>query len=430
VSGEQKSAIRYPEGCRLCRASDIRCVVELASVPVLTVNTGQTCPPHTEMAPLNLCQCVKCGHLQLANYIDPELQYRNFNYRTASSLGLVQHFEELAENVWWRINDGFNTFVVDVGSNDGILLQAFQKKGAQVLGIEPGFTIAQEAQLAGVPTIPQFFNAELAEFIVRQGSISRQGGQADVVTCCNTMANLSDLAGFIEGIKILLKPDGLFVFETQYGADVINKLLIDTIYHEHQSYFLVDSLKQFFSWHELELVQVDLIPTKGGSIRGFVQRRGCARQYIGDSVAGIIRKERTYRLDAQHTYDEFSRRLDEMRSQLERALLDVDGEILTAVGFGVSVGSSTLIAQLDLEDALEYLVDDNPQIGELPAEYGSLPVYHSDFLYDDRPDLVVILAWRYAEQIIEKHQRFIDDGGQFIVPWPEFRIVGKASVIN
>jgi hypothetical protein len=173
-----------------------------------------------------------------------------------------------------------------------------------------------------------------------------------------------------------------------------------------------------------------LIPTKGGSIRGFVQRRGCARQFIGDSIARIIREERTYRLDEQHTYDDFSRRLDKMRSQLERALLDANGEMLIAVGFGVSVGSGTLIAQLDLEYALEYLVDDNPQIGALPAEYGNLSVCHSDVLYEDRPDLVVILAWRYAEQIIEKHQRFIDDGGQFIVPWPEFRIVGKASVTN
>jgi SAM-dependent methyltransferase len=420
---ESVSAIRQQENCRLCHLPVLVRVVELAPVPVLTANiVGQKCPPHMEMAPLNLYRCGSCGHLQLKEYVDPELQYRNFNYRTASSSGLVEHFEELASDVWWRIGGDAATFVVDIGSNDGTLLRAFQKKGACVLGIEPGFAVAQEAQESGIPTLPHFFDRKVAHVI------EHQYGLADVILCCNTMANLSDLDGLMEAAKTLMKANGLFVFETQSGADVINRFLIDTIYHEHQSYFLVKPLKSFFERHGLELAFVLPIPTKGGSIRGYVQvPTPGKRQFMGDTVASHIKKEQSYKLEEQSTYDKFSQRLDRMREQLSWAL---PGGLITAAGFGVSVGSSTLIAQLELETHLEYLVDDNPVIGALPGEYHDLPVYHSDYLYEDKPDRVLILAWRYADQIVAKHQRYLEQGGEFIVPWPEFRIVGKSGDVH
>jgi SAM-dependent methyltransferase len=419
---EEKSAVRHRDDCRLCRSFLLKRVVELAPVPVLTANiAGQSCPPHMEMAPLILCQCKCCGHLQLSAWIDPELQYRNFNYRTASSSGLIAHFDGLADQVWQRVIDGGrNLFVVDIGSNDGTLLRTFKKYGAVVLGIEPGVKIAEEAEAAGIPTYPLFFNREVAKSIIKL-----EGRQADVILCCNTMANLNDLDDFIDGIYTLLKSGGMFVFETQYGADVIAKTLIDTIYHEHQSYFLIESLERFFWANKLELVSMESIPTKGGSIRGYVRHQGSG---VSDSsVRDLIKKERTYNLGTQETYDKFTYSIEQMRENVVQAL---PGGLHTAAGFGVSVGSSTLIAQLELEHALEYLVDDNPLIGALPGEYHDLPVYSSAYLYEDKPDRVVILAWRYADQIIAKHRSFLDEGGEFIVPWPEFKIVGKSSDIG
>lgn len=418
-----KPLFRHRDDCRLCHSRAVDKVVPLVPIPVATPNVGvasegaQTALA-AALAPLDLYLCADCGHLQLLDVVDPEVQYNNFAYTTSISLGLTEHFGRMADDVVKRAALTRGALVVEIGSNDGTLLRFFKERGMTVLGIDPARAIAQRATRDGIETLPRFFTAELAN------TIRAERGPAAVIISNNTFANLDDVDGPTEGIRALLADDGLFVFETQHGADVVRRMLIDTVYHEHQSYFLAGPLAAFFPRHGMELIAVEHLPTKGGSIRGTAQRAGGPHRRDG-SVEAVIAEEQADGLKRPHSYQAFVGRLDEMRTQLAR-LLDAEVRARHRIaGYGASVGSVTLINQLNLGRVLAFVADDKPLTDAFLGPDCRIPVRSSDALYQDRVDLVVILAWRYAEPIIAKHQRFIDGGGRFAVPWPEVRVHAK-----
>jgi len=418
-----KPLFRHRDDCRLCHSRAVDKVVPLAPIPVATPNVGlgsdgaQTTLA-AALAPLDLYLCADCGHLQLMDVVDPEVQYNNFAYTTSISLGLTEHFGRMADDVIKRAALTRGALVIEIGSNDGTLLRFFKERGMTVLGIDPARAIAQRASRDGIETLPRFFTAELAK------TIRAERGPAAVIISNNTFANLDDVDGATEGIRALLADDGLFVFETQHGADVVRRMLIDTVYHEHQSYFLARPLAAFFPRHGMELIAVEHLPTKGGSIRGTAQRAGGPHRRDG-SVEAIIAEERADGLDHPHAYQAFVGRLDEMRMQLARLLDTAVRAGQRIAGYGASVGSVTLINQLNLGRVLAFVVDDKPLTDAFLGPDYRIPVRSPDALYQDQVDLVVILAWRYAEPIIAKHRRFIDGGGRFAVPWPEVRVHAK-----
>ena len=418
-----KPLFRHRDDCRLCHSRMVDKVVPLAPIPLATPNVGigadgEQAKFAAALAPLDLYLCRDCGHLQLMDVVDPEFQYNNFAYTTSISLGLTEHFGRMADDVIKRAALTAGALVVEIGSNDGTLLRFFKERGMTVLGIDPARAIAQRATDEGIETLARFFTAELAH------TIRAERGPAAVIISNNTFANLDDLDGPTEGIRTLLADGGLFVFETQHGADVVRRMLIDTVYHEHQSYFLAGPLAAFFPRHGMELIAVDRLPTKGGSIRGTAQRAGGPHQRDG-SVDAVMAEEQADGLGHPRSYGEFVRRLDDMRGRLARV---VEAEIRGGhriAGYGASVGSVTLVNQLDLGRVLAFVADDKPLADALLGPDYRIPVVSPDALYHDKADLVVILAWRYAEPIIAKHRRFLDGGGRFVVPWPEVRIHGK-----
>ena len=218
--------------CRLCWSSAVEAVVPLAPIPVATPNIGLSAKGAegdgiaTALAPLDLYLCRRCGHLQLLDIIDPEVQYTHFAYTTSISLGLTEHFGRMADTVIARAKLAPGSLVVEIGSNDGTLLRFFKERGMKVLGIDPARATALRATAEGIETLPTFFTTQLADKIRR-----RAPGPAAVIRSNNTFANLDDLDDPTQGIRRLLADDGLFVFETQHGADVIRRMLIDTIHY-------------------------------------------------------------------------------------------------------------------------------------------------------------------------------------------------------
>lgn len=408
-----KPAFHHRDTCRLCGGTALENVVPLRPIPIATPNTGEVAAGLKDaQVPLDLYLCRDCGHFQLLDIIDPDIQYRNFRYRTTISLGLDEYFQSFAGQVVESQGLAPGDLVVEIGSNDGTLLRAFQPFGLRVLGVDPAQEIAARASAAGTPTLARFFDAGLA------GEILQTHGRARLIVANNTFANLDDLDDVMAGIRRLLTPDGTFVFDTSYGAAVVRETLIDTVYHEHLSYFMVRPLVSFFARHGMELIDVLPVPNKGGSIRGTAQLKSGPRR-VSPCVAELVAAELEAGLDRPDPYRSFARRLTEVTGRLGELIAAEQAAGGRIAGYGASVGSVTLVHQFRLGDALDFIADDKPLADTLPAAGRDIPVTSSDALYGPQaPSAVVVLAWRYAAPIIARHERFQAAGGRFIVPLP------------
>ncbi|WP_449419492.1 methyltransferase domain-containing protein [Phormidium nigroviride] len=403
--------------CRLCGATDVELAVPVAATPPGDrYVSSEYLSEYQETYPLDLYLCRSCGLLQLLDVVDPEVLYGKYIYTTSISLGLVEHFRRYAAAVVERVKPAAGAIAIDIGSNDGTLLRHFQERGMRVLGVEPARHIAQKATESGVETLPTFFSAELAH------QIKNERGAASVITANNVFANIDDLTDMIKGIRHLLAPDGVFIFETGYGVDLIDQYLFDTIYHEHLSYFSVKPLATFFRSRNMELIDIERITSKGGSLRGTVQLAGGGRT-VSQSVTNMIEAETTQGCDRPEFYKAYAAKIDALKQQLLTLLRDMKAQGKTIAGYGASVGVTTLLYHFELNDLLSFLVDDNPVRHNLFTPGHHIPVLSSQALYDRQPDCVVILAWRYAEPIMKKHQAYLNQGGHFILPLPEISVI-------
>ncbi len=410
------------ETCRICGSRNVPMAVPLEPLPIASPNIGLAGnfaaePGLQQTVPLDLYRCEECGHLQLMSVIDPEVQYNTFLYVTSISLGLTEHFGRVAAELCDLVRDPREGRVVEIGSNDGTMLRFFKERGMAVLGIDPARATADAATRAGIRTLAAFFDAALAR------RIRQEFGAADIVVANNTLANIDDLDEIGDGLKTLLAPDGVFVFETSYGADVVRKNLLDTVYHEHLSYFMAGPLRAYFARHGLELFDIRRIWTKGGSIRGYVQHAGGPRPRSG-AVEALIAEETADALDKPGPYQAMTQAIGELTSSIQALLAGhvERGERIAA--YGASVGTITLIRQFGLGPMLDAVFDDNPLQQHLAGPGYRIPVLRSELIYERKPACILILAWRYAEPIIKKHQAYIDGGGTFIVPMPQVSVVG------
>lgn len=408
--------------CILCQATALELVVPLASMPVSTPTFAVPDALKNQddtivAAPLNLMLCLTCGHLQVGQRIDAEFNYSNYVYTTASSLGLTEHFAGLARDVLEQIAPTRDQvtpapLVVEIGSNDGSLLRCFQAAGLRVLGIDPARRIAEEASRRGIETWPRFFGPAVAEEALAAH------GPATVIVANNVLANVDDLDAVTRGVERLLSPDGVLVFETQYGADVIRRTLLDTVYHEHLSYFSVTPLVRHLARHRFEIIDVQRIATKGGSIRVTAQRAGGKRS-TSPTVAAILAEEAAEGVFSPDFYRPFATRVAAIRQHLNDLVDEHHRQGRDVAGYGISVGTTALLHQFGLAEKIAFLVDDNPQ--KEPTLRGpgyAIPVLPPAALSERRPGAVIVFAWRYAEPIIAQHQNYLKNGGSFIIPLP------------
>jgi SAM-dependent methyltransferase len=402
--------------CRLCNSRDLKLVLQLAPSPIGDDYVSrERCQEIQELFPRDLFLCQNCGYVHLADTIDPEVLYKNYIYTTSSSLGLDEHFGKYASSVLHRLNLPKESLVLDIGCNDGILLKHFQKQGMKVLGVEPASHIAQKVAESGIDVLSTFFSTDLAV------QIEQDRGKVALITANNVFANIDDLNDMIEGIGRLLASDGVFVFETGYLVDVLQNEIFENIYHEHLSYFSVKPLQAFFLRHNLELIDVERVPTKGGSLRGFVQPLGGTRK-VSPSVRELITLEDNLGCDRSETYTAFAARIDESKKQLVKLLSELKAKGKSIAGYGASITCTSLIYDFELDNFLSFVVDDNPVRHGLFTPGHHIPVLPSEVIYEQKPDYILIVAWRYAEPIMKKHQEYLNQGGKFILPLPELEI--------
>jgi hypothetical protein len=402
--------------CVLCGSPELDEVVPLEPMPIATPNfhvaASSSDAAFREGVPLGIHQCRACGHLQVIYFGNPELQYRDYVYTTSVSLGLPEHFRTYAGEIVASLHLPSGGLVVELGSNDGTLLRAFRERGMRVLGVDPARRIAEAATASGIPTVPDFFTAELAR------TLANEHGRAALIVANNVVANVEPMGDLADGVAALLADGGVFVFETQYGADVIEHNLLDTVYHEHISYFLLTPLVSFFAAHGLALFDVVRVPTKGGSFRAFVQRAGGARATTA-RLRELLDREAREGMFAQPFYDRLSRELAGIRAELRTLVDAARAQGRSVAGYGVSVGTTTLLAQFGLTRDIDFLIDDAP--GKAPELIGpdyAIPVVGRDELLARRPAIVIVFAWRYVHAIAAKNAAYLAAGGTFVVPLP------------
>lgn len=405
--------------CRLCNSPRLKLALPLKPTALADEFLPVAMREKEQKAyPLDLYLCEDCGFSQLVHIVIPKAIYLDYTYETVSSLGLVEHFKKYAKEVTDALKIPTGNLVMDVGSNDGSLLRGFKALGYKVLGVDPAREIARKATESGIETIADFFVPELAE------KLKLSHGKASLITANNIYANVDDLEQITLAIREMLSDDGVFVFESFYALDWMKNMVFDFMYHEHLSYFSVKPMAQFFDRLGMQLFDVWPVPTKGGSLRCFVQKKSGKRQ-VAPAVQKYSENEVKEGLFKIETYQAYEKEI----LKRKQAVLDfinaerAKGKIIGA--YGASATTTTMMYHFELGDKLAYIFDDyKVKQGTLSPGH-KIPVYSPDEIYTRKPDYIYIFAWRYVEPIVAKHQKFLEQGGKFIVPLPELKIIGK-----
>ena len=411
--------MRTRPDCRLCSSTRLEQVLSLGRTPLANefVPAEEQGQPQDRF-PLDVWLCRVCGHVQLRDVVDPERLFRNYVYVSSTSPVFVEHFRRYAHAMLELMRLPRGSTVVEIGSNDGVLLRVFREAGMRVLGVDPARAIAAEATRQGIQTIPEFFDPALAR------RLRQEGWEADLIAANNVFAHADDLHGIADGVAHLLKPDGLFVFEVSYLLDVVEKTLFDTIYHEHLCYHTVKPLVEFFDRHGLELVDALRMESHGGSLRGLVKRKG-GRWPRQPRVDELVALETAQGLDRPEAYRKFAGTIQQRKQELVMLLGDLKSVGKRLVGFGAPAKATTLMFAFGIgPETLECIIDESPWKQGRCSPGHHLPVVPSSVLYDgiNRPDYALILAWNFAESIIAKHRAFREAGGRFIVPLPNVEV--------
>jgi SAM-dependent methyltransferase len=411
------AAVRRRTSCRLCGSRDLALAFSLTPTPPANAFVSAERRGEPQQAfPLDLHFCNGCTHLQLLDVVDPEVLFADYVYVSGTSPAFVRHFAEYAGWLWQRAGAAAGALVVDIGSNDGTLLRQFRERGATVLGIDPARKIAEEATRQGIETLPRFFTPQLGR------ELAAARGRAALVTANNVFAHIDDLGAALDGAAELLAPGGLLAFEVSYLLDVIEQRLFDTIYHEHLDYHAVRPLVPFLRTHGFELIDALRVGTHGGSLRVVAQRVGGARA-VGASVAEALALEERAGLHRLDTYVAFARRIDALGAELGELLRKLKAEGRSIAGFGAPAKATTLMYHFGIGPSqIDFIVDDSPLKQGLFSPGLHVPVLPASAIAERRPDYLLVLAWNFARQIIDKQAEFRGRGGRFIVPLPRLEV--------
>ena len=411
----------HQESCRLCKKPDLSKVLKLKPTPAgnnfLTLE--EKLKNDEPIFPLKLYLCKNCFHLQLGHVVSPDHLFKdNYHFVSGTSPVNVNHFENYAGEVISRFELKKNSFIIDIGSNDGTCLKAFKNKGMRVLGIDAAENIAKIANKNGIETKAAFFSKTLAL------NIKEQYGVPDLITSHNVLAHIEDFSGVMDAISSLMDKNSIFIFEVGYFLDVFKNLWFDTIYHEHLDYHTVAPLKEFFRSMGMELFDTKRVDIQGGSIRNFVQISG-GKNKANSSIEELILLEKNEGLTNVSDLKTFQSRIDVVKSDLSQLLKDIKEKSRSIAGYGAPTKSTTLMNYFELdENLIDYIIDDNPLKQGKYSPLLHIPVVSSDYLLgDSQPDYLLILAWNFAESIIEKVKNSSDFSGRYIIPLPRVKIV-------
>lgn len=405
------------KSCRVCKSTNLKKVLSFGPTPLANsfLNSNQKDLPELYF-PLDVYFCNKCGFLQLGYVVNPKLLFDDYVYVSSTSPVFVKHFIDFSERVIKRFGLNSKSLVVDIGSNDGILLMPYLEKGIRVLGIEPAKKIAQIARKKRITTIDKYFSVKLAE------SASKKFGKADIITATNVFAHINDLDEVITGVKKLMQKNGTFIIEAPYLVDFIENKYFDLVYHEHLSYWSVATLKTLFTRFDMKVYDVEKVSVHGGSIRVYVQKNE-GDQKVTKNVGTFLNLEKKLGVGKISTYINFEQKVLNNKSKLTTLLIKLKKDNKKIAGYGAPAKGNTLLNYFKIgNEVLDYVVDDSPLKQNLYTPGTRIKVVSSEYLKKNQPDYVLILAWNFKDSII-KNNSWLKDKSKFIIPAPVPKII-------
>jgi SAM-dependent methyltransferase len=367
--------------------------------------------------PLSAYVCEKCFLVQLHMYEPPHNIFTDYAYFSSFSETWMQHCSTYSKMIVERFGIDQSSMVVEIGSNDGYLLQYFVRRGIPVLGIDPARNIYRTAEERGVPTLVEFFNRNLAIHLVQERRY------ADLIIGNNVLAHVPELNDFISGMSVLLKPDGIITMEFPHLMQLIEKNQFDTIYHEHYPYFSFTTVEKIFNKQGLKIFDVEELRTHGGSIRIYATHSNGSVHVTTGRVAELKNREDRFGLNNMQTYTGYKDNVDKTKRRLLEFIIALKSHSNTLVGYGAPAKGNTLLNYCGIgTDMLDYTVDISPYKQGLYLPGTHIPIYHPEKLRETKPDYVLILAWNLKEEIMKQISYISDWNGKCIIPIPEITV--------
>ena len=406
-------------GCRFCGAPLEHTFVDLGMSPLCESYVSADKLNRVEaFYPLHVRVCERCFLVQLEQYVSAEEIFGEYAYFSSYSDTWLKHAADYVDMIVARLGLGRQSLAVELASNDGYLLQNFVNKGIPALGVEPAANVAKAAVEKGVPTIVKFFGVQTAQAMVAEGQ------RADLIIGNNVLAQVPDINDFVDGIRILLKPEGVATLEFPHLVKLMAENQYDTIYHEHFSYFSFMTVERVFRAHGMTLFDVEELPTHGGSIRIYACHSEATSRVVTGRVPDLRNRELLAGIERIETYSSFGEKVQQSKRNLLEFLIRAKREGKRIAGYGAPGKGNTLLNYCGIRtDFLDYTVDRNPykQGKFLPGTH--IPIFAPERIFETKPDYVFILPWNFKDEIVRQMAGIRAWGGKFVVPIPDVEIV-------
>jgi SAM-dependent methyltransferase len=406
--------------CRFCGRTLTHVFADLGTSPLANsyLTAEQLAAPEPTY-PLKVMVCDDCFLVQLPELASPAELFTDYAYFSSYSDTWLRHAERYAEAMISRFALAAEQRVVEIASNDGYLLQYFQRRGVPVLGVEPARNVAAAAEKAGIPTLVEFFGRDLA------GRLASAGRRADLLVGNNVLAHVPDINDFVAGLALALAPGGVVTMEFPHLLRLMEENQFDTIYHEHFSYLSFDTTRRIFARHGLTLFDVDELPTHGGSLRIYGCHRADESKTVTAAVAAMSKREQEAGLGTLEPYRRFDERVRETRRRLLGFLAAARRDGKTIAAYGAAAKGNTLLNYCGIgAETIDYVVDRSPHKQGCYLPGTRLPIHPPARLFETRPDLVFILPWNIKEEVMEQMAGVREWGARFFVAIPEVGICG------
>ena len=411
--------LKTRKNCRLCESKRLRKIIDFGQMPLAGGFSKVEKLKKEKKYPLRVFFCQDCGLLQLLDVINPEILFRDYRYTSSTTKTLSEHFKNYAQEMASRFLKR-SSFVVEIGSNDGVLLAPLKKLGIRALGVDPAVNIVKIARARGLKIINEFFSVKTAKVILKKY------GKADAVFSNNTLAHIDDMDEIFKGIKLLLAEKGILVFEVQYLPDLVKYLQYDFFYHEHLCYYSLKPLIKFLDKYELKIFDIKKIPIHGGSIRIYAKNKTNKKYPVSKKIPKMLLFEKRMNLYTFSGLFDFAKKINQHKESLMRLLKKFKNEDKTISAYGASGRSVTLTNYCGIDKSyLEYIVDSSPERYGRVMPGTHVPIVPPSYFREKPTDSLLITAWTYKDEILEKEKWFLKKGGTVIVPLPKVVAIKK-----
>ena len=407
------------DNCRFCGFTLKKIFIDLGKTPLANsyLKYNQIKKPEKKI-PLKVFVCKNCFLVQLKEYESPKKIFSEYAYLSSYSTSWLKHAEDYVSMMIKRFHFNKKNLVMEIASNDGYLLQYFQQNKIPILGIEPAKNVVKIARRKGIPTINEFFGVQLAKSLINKKKT------VDLLIGNNVLAHVPNINDFVEGVKLILKPDGIATIEVPHLLKLIEQNEFDTIYHEHFSYFSLNVLKQIFAYHKLSIFDVEEILTHGGSLRIFIKHKNNKKFLINRKIYSLINRERKYGLHKLSTYTKFEQNIRKVKNELNKFLKKSKISSKIVVGYGAPAKGNTLLNYCGIKSKqIPYTVDMSPYKQNLFLPGSHIPIKTPSEIMKTKPDYLLILPWNLKNEIMEQMNFIRKWGGQFVIPIPNLQII-------